>query len=239
MQFRDWKKKACNCFRNCFAAINALQESANFHAAETTVSNDTVINDRWIRQEVVERESAWKLSACCTDDGENPRIFYLAFSLTIINIKFDMQVDRMKINFSKLLQTWQGRNSSSLHVLSINKFSANNKIICNTQLWSTVKLSPHLPWRCLDGDDVYLLLLLEFGTPRPRFTLGEGASGADWVGGWVGPRACLDAEARRKILCPCRDGTRVVHFVVNTPCWLNYSDSLCTLVSRKTYSGST
>jgi hypothetical protein len=27
--------------------------------------------------------------------------------------------------------------------------------------------------------------------------------GTHWTGGWVGPRAGLDAEARRKI-CPCR-----------------------------------
>jgi hypothetical protein len=28
--------------------------------------------------------------------------------------------------------------------------------------------------------------------------------GTHWIGGWVGPRAGLDAGARRKILSPCR-----------------------------------
>jgi hypothetical protein len=34
-----------------------------------------------------------------------------------------------------------------------------------------------------------------------------------WIGGWVGPRAGLDAEARRKILCLCRGSNpvRLVH----------------------------
>jgi hypothetical protein len=36
-------------------------------------------------------------------------------------------------------------------------------------------------------------------TPRPRFT-----PGTHWIGGWVGPRAGLDAGARRNILCPWR-----------------------------------
>jgi hypothetical protein len=41
-------------------------------------------------------------------------------------------------------------------------------------------------------------------TPWPRFTPGERPPGTHWTGGWVGPGAGLDAEARRKILCLCR-----------------------------------
>jgi hypothetical protein len=32
----------------------------------------------------------------------------------------------------------------------------------------------------------------------------ERTPGTHWIGGWVGRRAGLDAEARRRILCPCR-----------------------------------
>jgi hypothetical protein len=38
-----------------------------------------------------------------------------------------------------------------------------------------------------------------------RFIPRERASGAHWIGGWVGPRADLDAVLNRKIPSPCRD----------------------------------
>jgi hypothetical protein len=41
-------------------------------------------------------------------------------------------------------------------------------------------------------------------TPRPLFTPGERTPGTHCTGGWVGPGAGLDTEAREKILCPCR-----------------------------------
>jgi hypothetical protein len=41
-------------------------------------------------------------------------------------------------------------------------------------------------------------------TPRPRFDPGEWTLGTHFTGGWVGPRAGLDTEARGKILCVCR-----------------------------------
>jgi hypothetical protein len=34
---------------------------------------------------------------------------------------------------------------------------------------------------------------------------GERTPGTHWIGGWVGLRDGLNAGARRKILCPCRE----------------------------------
>jgi hypothetical protein len=38
--------------------------------------------------------------------------------------------------------------------------------------------------------------------------------GTHWIGGWVGPRAGLDTQARGKIHCLCRDWTPVIQSVV-------------------------
>jgi hypothetical protein len=40
-------------------------------------------------------------------------------------------------------------------------------------------------------------------TPAALYPV-ERTPGTHCTGGWVGPRAGLDAEARGKILCPCR-----------------------------------
>jgi hypothetical protein len=46
----------------------------------------------------------------------------------------------------------------------------------------------------------------EWSASRPgRFTHRERAPGTHWIGGWVGPRATLDAVVKRKILSPRRD----------------------------------
>jgi hypothetical protein len=38
-----------------------------------------------------------------------------------------------------------------------------------------------------------------------HFTHRERAPGTHWIGGWVGPRAVLDAVVKRKIHCPCQE----------------------------------
>jgi hypothetical protein len=75
------------------------------------------------------------------------------------------------------------------------------------------KQSRYTPWKRLRGEEVLLLLILdlctrwgEWSASRPGrfFTPGERTPGTHCTGGWVGPRAGLDTEARGKILCPRR-----------------------------------
>jgi hypothetical protein len=57
-------------------------------------------------------------------------------------------------------------------------------------------------------------------TPQPRSTPGERTTGTDWIGGWVGPRAGLDTEARVKILCLCRGSNHGHPVCSQTLYWL-------------------
>jgi hypothetical protein len=59
----------------------------------------------------------------------------------------------------------------------------------------------HLSGGQTDWSCSFLTSVLDRGT---RFTPGERAPGTHWTRGWVGPRACLDTEARGKVLCLCR-----------------------------------
>jgi hypothetical protein len=58
--------------------------------------------------------------------------------------------------------------------------------------------STHSSTSALDGG--------EWSASRPgRLTPRERAPGAHWIGGWVGPRAVLDAVVKRKIPSPLRE----------------------------------
>jgi hypothetical protein len=63
-------------------------------------------------------------------------------------------------------------------------------------------------------------------TPCPHFTPGERTPGTHCTGGWVDPRAGLDAEARWKILWLCQ-GSNPSHPVRSqTLYWLSYPSSI-------------
>jgi hypothetical protein len=49
--------------------------------------------------------------------------------------------------------------------------------------------------------------------------------GTHWIRGWVGPRAGLDAEARRKILCLCWGSNPSRPVRSQTLYWLSYHGS--------------
>jgi hypothetical protein len=95
--------------------------------------------------------------------------------------------------------------------ISTNKLTKKKNRYIFYLFYKKLKLTHYTPRRRLRGDEVYLLLILDFGTrwgwvvyvtPRPRFTPGERTPGTHCTGGWVGPRAGLDTETRGKILSP-------------------------------------
>jgi hypothetical protein len=64
-------------------------------------------------------------------------------------------------------------------------------------------------------------------TPRPLYPR-ERAPYIYWIGGWVGPRAVLDAVMKRKIPTPCRESNpripivqHVVIFIKDTEKYLD------------------
>jgi hypothetical protein len=72
-----------------------------------------------------------------------------------------------------------------------------------------VKVSRYTTWKRLERELIVLDLCTRRGwvvsvTPRPRFTFEGRTPGNHWTGGWVGLRAGLDTETRRKIFCPCQ-----------------------------------
>jgi hypothetical protein len=76
-----------------------------------------------------------------------------------------------------------------------------------------VKQSHYTPWMRLGGEEYSSYSFStsaldggEWSASRPgrTFTPGERTPTTHWTGGWVGPRASLDTQARGKILCPCR-----------------------------------
>jgi hypothetical protein len=80
------------------------------------------------------------------------------------------------------------------------------------------------------------ILILDLGTrwgrvvsvtPRPRFTPKEMTHGTHWIEGVVGPRASLDAGARRKVLCPFRGSNPNRPARSQTHYCLSYRGSLC------------
>jgi hypothetical protein len=73
-------------------------------------------------------------------------------------------------------------------------------------------LSHYIPQQRLGRQKVQFILISDLSswwewavsiTPWLSFNPGERNNSTHWIGGWVGPRASLDARARIIILCPC------------------------------------
>jgi hypothetical protein len=70
----------------------------------------------------------------------------------------------------------------------------------------------------------------EWSASRPgRFTSKERAPGTHWIGGWVGPRAVLDAVVKRRISSPRRESNPKTPIV--QPVAQSYTDWAITALS--------
>jgi hypothetical protein len=98
-----------------------------------------------------------------------------------------------------------------------------------------VKLSHYMPWRHL-GERRYssysfLTSALDGGEwsawcpSHAFFNPGEKTPSTYWIGGWVGPRASLDAEVPVNILCPCWGSNPSRPACSQTLYWLSYPSS--------------
>jgi hypothetical protein len=66
------------------------------------------------------------------------------------------------------------------------------------ETWGSGGIAPPFLTSALDGG--------EWSASRPgRFTPKKKVTGGHWIGGWVGPRAVLDAVEKKKISCSCRE----------------------------------
>jgi hypothetical protein len=69
------------------------------------------------------------------------------------------------------------------------------------------KAVPQHTYEGAGGEDVQLLLIHDLGMRGQRYapaelSPGERTPGIHWTGGWMGPRADLDTEAKKKSLAP-------------------------------------
>jgi hypothetical protein len=116
---------------------------------------------------------------------------------------------------------------------------------CCSYVTSKVKLPcymlrRHLGWERRYSSYSFLTLALDgdewsVSWPSHALPLGKGPPGTHWIGGWVGPRAGLDTEAGRKVLCPCRGSNPSCLVRSQTLYWMSYSSSYLSTFSMYIY----
>jgi hypothetical protein len=125
------------------------------------------------------------------------------------------------------------RADSSCVSLGITALLARPLQLCSFLLEGKGKFVT-TPWRSTGGVEVYLHACLtstleggECSASRPaRFTPREKSSSIYWTGGWLRPRACLDAVAKRKIAATAGNRTPVIRAVAQSLYWLSYLSCL-------------